>query len=111
MDSLVFVDTPPAYESHLENLVFLAVAGAHRVRCVIGAKALQEHFGAQGRSHAELAAAFQRGRREIKRAALRKFAALGQPVPELVLVSRDFAAGKSLDSTLAKHFRQEETPG
>ena len=110
MDSLVFVDTPAAYDSRLETITFLAVAGRHRVRCVIGAKPLQEHFGAQGRSQAELMAAFQRGRRAIKLAAMRKYAALGQPVPELLLELRDFAPGKSLESTLAKHLRLDQAP-
>jgi hypothetical protein len=105
VDSLVFIDTPPAFDPRLENVLFLAVAGRHRVRCIIGAKALQEHFGAQGRSQAELIAAFQRGRRDIKLAAMRKYASLGQPVAELVLLARDFAGGRSLDASLAKHLR------
>ena len=107
VDSLVFIDTPPAFDPRLENVVFLAVSGRNRVRCIIGAKALQEHFGAQGRAQAELLAAFQRGRRDIKLAALRKFASLGQPVAELVLVARDFGGGRSLDASLAKHLKLE----
>jgi len=105
VDSLVFLETPPAYDFRLENIAFLAVAGRHKVRCVIGAKALQDHFGAQGRSHQELMAAFQRGRRQIKLAAMRKYASLGQAMPELVLVSRDFEPGRSLESSLAKNLR------
>ena len=105
MDSLVFLDTPPAYDFRLENITFLAVAGRHRMRCVIGAQVLQDHFGAQGRSQQELMAAFQRGRRQIKLAALRKYAAMGQAVPELMLLPRDFEAGPSLESALSKHLR------
>lgn len=109
MDSLVFIDTPPAYDSRLENIVFLAVAGRHRIRCIIGAQALQEHFGAKGRSQAELIAAFQRGRRDIKLAAMRKYASLGQPAAELLLAARDFGtAGRSLDASLSKHLRLDQ---
>ena len=107
MDSLVFVETPPAYDFRLENVVFPAIAGRLRIRCIIGAQALQEHFGAQGRSQPELIAAFQRGRRKIRLVAMRKFAAWAQPAAELVLGARDFATGQSLESALAKHLRLE----
>ena len=105
VDSLVFLDSPPAYDFRLENITFFAFAGRLKVRCAIAAQALQDHFGAQGRSQPELLAAFQRGRRDIKRAALRKYAALGQPVPELMLLPRDFAGGPTLETRLAKHLR------
>src|SRR5437879_3465331 len=86
---LSFTDSTPVYDYRLENILFQAVDGRHRVRCTIAAKALQDHFGAQGRSQQQLIAAFQRGRRQIQLTAMRKCAALGQTIAELVLTSRD----------------------
>jgi len=100
---LSFVDSTPLYDHGLENIVFQAFDGRQRVRCAIAAQALQDHFGAQGRSQQQLIAAFQRGRRKIQLAALRRYAALGQSAAELVLASRDFETANQF--SLAKHFR------
>ena len=111
MTELSFLEVTASYDIRLETMIFQAVDGRRRVRCVIGAKALQEQFGAQGRAPQQLIAAFQRGRREIRRAAKRKYAAIGHPVAELVLTARDFATENGFERTLAKHLRlQPEEP-
>ena len=112
MRKLTFGEAAPVYDSRLENVMFQAFDGRHLVRCVVGAKALQAHFGAQGRSQSQLIAAFQRGRSKIRLAALRKYAAMGQTVPELVLTACDFGADNALAASLARHLRlAPEEPG
>jgi hypothetical protein len=103
MSELSFPDDAPIFDFHVANIVFYGEAGLRRIRCVIDAKALQEHFGATGRAQAQLMSAFQRGLDEIHAAAERRYQALGPGQREIVLSSRDFATGSALERHLAKH--------
>lgn len=112
MAKLTFPEKTASYDFRLGTVVFQANDDDfRRIRCTIGAKPLQDHFGARGRSQQELMAAFQRGIQQVHQAADRKYQALGGKLAELELTSRDFEAGSALELGLAKHLREQTTDG
>jgi hypothetical protein len=107
MTKLTFLEKTAVYDSRTDNVLFQASdEDLNTVRCIIGAKPLQDHFGARGRSQQQLMAAFQRGIHDIEQVADRKYKVLGGGnIPELVLNSRDFDTDNTLERQLAKHLQ------
>lgn len=88
-----FPDKVENYDGDRDVVLFAARAGATELTCAISGEALEDHFGAKGRSQRARLAAFRAHRAAIEDAARRKFiASQKEPDGSILIRSGDVTA-------------------